>query len=299
MKTSAVDLIVHGPPGSAPPVLAEALIAAHRELNGDAPPWVPVPRGDDPGVDAMNTLVTRPGDANVLSTCTPVFLQAPLLRGGGRTHRQMTPLARLVSDRYLVVARTDSPWRTPADFLHHVTRGASRTGGYFRGGINHLLALAVAEAVSAKIEFVVVPDEPEVWRRIIAGSLDWGSGVAAEVLPHIEAGELRPIAALAESRLPNFPDIPTLAEVGAPVSFSLWRGLMGPPGLSEEAQAGWHATIAALRKTDAWRTYLKRNGQTDDFLPGEAFRRFLDSEWDWFKKHYALAGLLPSGAPTA
>ena len=207
MKQQPVDLIVHGPPGSAPPVLAEALIAAHRELHDDAPPWTPLPHGDDPGVDAMHELAGRAGDTNVLSTCTPVFLQAPLLRGMDLTHRQLTPLARLVSDRYLVVARADSPWRSPADFLKDVGRGTTRTGGYFRGGINHLLALSVGEAVSASVAFTVVPDEPEVWRQIIAGTLDWGSGVAAEVLPHIEAGNLRPIAALAETRLPNFPDI--------------------------------------------------------------------------------------------
>ena len=167
------------------------------------------------------------------------------------------------------------------------------------GGINHLLALSIAQAASADVEFVVVPDEPEVWRRIIAGTLDWGSGVGAEVLPHIEAGNLRPIAALAEARLPNFPDIPTLTEAGAPVSFNLWRGLMGPPALSEDDQAAWHKTIAAVRDTKAWRTYLQRNGQTDDFLAGEPFRVFLEQEWDWFEKHYALAGLLPAGSAPA
>ena len=74
---------------------------------------------------------------------------------------------------------------------------------------------------------------------------------------------------------------------------------MGPPGLGEEEQTAWHKTIAALRETEAWRSYLKRNGQRDDFLAGDAFRTFLDDEWDWFEKHYALAGLLPSGATSA
>jgi putative tricarboxylic transport membrane protein len=296
MAAGPVDLIVHGPPGSAPPVLAAALAAAHAELNGHEPPWRLVPRGDDPGVDAMATLAARPGDTNVLSTCTPVFLQAPLLRGMSLTHRQLTPIARLVADRYLLVVRADAPWPSAADFLTDIGRRPTRTGGYFKGGINHLLALAIAEAAGADVAFMVVASEPAVWVELMTGGLDWGCGVAAEVLPHVEAGTLRPIAALDDKRLPGFPDVPTLAEAGAPVSFKLWRGLIGPPGLGAPDQARWHAVIGKLRQTQAWRSYLERNGQTDDFLAGDPFKAFLESEWSWYERHLGLAGLLPASA---
>jgi putative tricarboxylic transport membrane protein len=293
MASEPVELIVHGPPGSAPPVLAAALAAAHGEANPGDPPWRLVARGDDPGVDAMLALSARRGDPKLLSTCTPVFLQAPLLRGLTLTHRQLTPIARLVADRYLLVARMDSPWRSATDFLADIARRPTRTGGYFKGGINHLLALAIAAAADADVAFIVVPSEPAVWVELMTGGLDWGCGVAAEVLSHIEAGTLRAIAALDDRRLAGFPDVPTLAEAGAPVSFKLWRGLMGPPGLSIADELRWHDAIAGLRRTRAWQSYLQRNGQTDDFLAGEPFKAFLESEWAWYEKHLGLAGLLP------
>jgi putative tricarboxylic transport membrane protein len=294
MSAEPVDLIVHGPPGSAPPVLAAALAAAHAEANQGEPPWRLLPRGDDPGVDAMVALAARAGDPGVLSTCTPVFLQAPLLRGMSLTHRQLTPIARLVADRYLLVVRADAAWRSAGDFLADIARRPTRTGGYFKGGINHLLALAIAEAAGgADVDFIVVASEPAVWVELMTGRLDWGCGVAAEVLPHIEAGTLRPIAALDDKRLPGFPDVPTLAEAGAPVSFKLWRGLIGPPGLDAATESRWHGAIAGLRQTRAWRSYLDRNGQTDDFLAGRPFKAFLETEWSWYEKHLGLAGLLP------
>jgi putative tricarboxylic transport membrane protein len=288
-----VELIVHGPPGSAPPVLAQAFAAAIAETGLDPRPWTLLPRGDDPGVDAMASLAARPGDGAVLSTCTPVFLQAPLLRGLTLTHRALTPLARLVADRYVVVARADVAWDTPAAFLADLRRRPTRTGGYFRGGINHLLAIAIAEATGAEVTFSVLPNEPAVWSALAAGTLDWGCGVAAEVLPHIEAGRLKPIAALDEARLPRFPDVPTLAEAGARITFRLWRGLMGPPDLSATQQAEWHALIRAACRTDAWTTYLERNGQTEDLLLGDAFAAFLETEWDWYQRQLGRAGLLP------
>jgi putative tricarboxylic transport membrane protein len=291
-NTEIVDLVVHGPPGSAPPVLADALLSALAEAHSDERPYRLVPRGNDPGIDAMHLLLTRPGDDAILSTCTPVFLQAPMLRGMTLTHRALTPLARLVSDHFFLVVRTDSDWKNANDLVETLPQRKTRTGGYFLGGINHLLALSIAEATGAEMEFIITPTEPAVWDALIAGEIDWGVGVGAELRPHLEAGTIRVIAALDVDRRQPFPDVPTLWELGVPVRFTMWRGLMGPPSLNEAQQAAWHARIEAMTRTQAWQDYLTRNGQVGAFLPGPAFSDFLETEWTWYEKHLTMAGLL-------
>ena len=149
-------------------------------------------------------------------------------------------------------------------------------------------------SAGAAVDFEVVANEPEVWAGLARGSLDWGCGVAAEVLPHLASGSLKPVAALDETRLPAFPAVATLGEAGLPIAFKLWRGLMGPAGLTADQQADWHARLARLRETESWRAYLRRNGQIDDFLPGAPFAAFLDTEWDWYARHLGMAGLLPN-----
>lgn len=290
-----VDFIIHGPPGSAPPVMAAALLAGMTETAADERPWRLVPKGDDPGVDAMTFMAGHRGAADVISTCTPVFIQAPLLRGMRLTHRDLTPIARLVSDRFFLVCRADAPWRDAAEFVRDIARRTTRTGGYFLGGINHLLALSIASGAGADVEFIVVPSEPAVWTGLIEGTLDWGCGVPAEILPHLEAGTLRVLAVLDDARRPGFPDVPTLGEAGVPVRFQLWRGLMAPPDVATADQARWHAVFDTVRGSAAWRQYLARNGQADAWLPGDDFRAFLDEEWEWYRVHLGLAGLLPAG----
>ena len=291
-EDTTVDLVVHGPPGSAPPVLADAFLAGLREAGCDDRRYRLVPCGDDPGVDAMHLLVTRPGDASILSTCTPVFLQAPMLRDMTLTHRALTPLARLVADHFLLVVRADSPWTDASAFVSSLPGRRTKTGGYFLGGINHLLALSIADRTKADVEFVITPSEPAVWDALIAGEIDWACGVGAEVRRHLDAGAIRVIAALDAKRMQSFPEVPTLTELGVPVEFTMWRGLMGPPALSEAQQAVWHERIEAVTRTAAWHDYLTANGQLGTYLPGPSFSAFLEEEWNWYEKHLTLAGLL-------
>src|SRR5260370_10851654 len=52
---------------------------------------------------------------------------------------------------------------------------------------------------------------------------------AASTASMIKAGKLRPIAVLAESRLPDYPDVPTLAEAGYPGVGTLhWQSMLAP-----------------------------------------------------------------------
>ena len=45
----------------------------------------------------------------------------------------------------------------------------------------------------------------------------------------IKAGKMRPIAVLAEKRLPEYPDVPTLAEAGYPGVGTLhWQSMLAP-----------------------------------------------------------------------
>ncbi len=289
-----LEIIVHGPPGSAPPVLAAALVEALAEAGLADREVRLLPRGDDPGVDAMQLLAQRPGDPSLVSTCTPVFLQAPLLRGMALTHRALTPLARLVTDHFFLAVRADCPWQDARAFVSGVASRPTRTGGYFKGGINHLLALSIASHLRAEVEFVVTPSEPAVWQALVDGSIDWACGVAAELEPHLHNHSVRLIAALYTERRPVFPDVPTLAEAGVPVTFTMWRGLMAPAGLAAQDAAAWHETLRHVTHTNTWQTYLRQNGQTGSYLPGADFTAFLDREWDWYQHHFRLAGLLPA-----
>src|SRR5690606_34630622 len=63
-------------------------------------------------------------------------------------------------------------------------------------------------------------------------------------LPHVRSGKLRALAVLGRERLPEFPDTPTLQEIGVKdYEAAATTGLIGPAGLPSDVVEKLHAAL--------------------------------------------------------
>ena len=71
---------------------------------------------------------------------------------------------------------------------------------------------------------------------LLAGRLDAASVGAPAILAHIKSGKLRCIATGTKERLPQLPDVPTVAESGYPgFEMTQWYGLNAPSNMPQAA----------------------------------------------------------------
>jgi tripartite-type tricarboxylate transporter receptor subunit TctC len=82
-----------------------------------------------------------------------------------------------------------------------------------------------------------------------AGIVQVGFSTPVIALQQISAGTVRPLALAATARIPQMPDLPTLAELGYPVEAGYWYGTVAPAGLPADVlsklEAGYRDAIAA------------------------------------------------------
>ena len=73
-----------------------------------------------------------------------------------------------------------------------------------------------------------------------------GVGEIGETRAQLEAGQIRLLATFNRTRMPAFPNVPTIQEYGYDVVMEKFRGLAGPKGLSPEIIAIWNEAAERL-----------------------------------------------------
>ena len=196
-----------------------------------------------------------------------------------------TPVAKLVEEPNVVVVAKDSPYRSLQQLIADWRRDPGQTpvgGGSSPGGPDHLAPMLMAKAIGLspkQVNYVPFDGGGELLASVLGGKVDFGVSGMGEYRDQIEAGELRVLGVTGAQRIPGV-DAPTLQETGVDVTFTNWRGIVAPPGLSEADRNKLIDLFTRLSATPEWKEALRRNNWTDAFQPGPQFGEFLRQEND-------------------
>ena len=95
---------------------------------------------------------------------------------------------------------------------------------------------------------------------LIAGHTKMGSLTWATAREQVKAGTILPIAMSSAERLPDFPDIPTLKELGYPdIVSTTWLSLSGPAGLPQDIVAKLNAEMNKALEKPQVRKHLEQD----------------------------------------
>ncbi len=192
------------------------------------------------------TLLMSSGSGEVIS---PLLYKDP----GYDALKSFASIALYAEGSVILVVNPSLPFRTVADLVAYAkgNPGKLNYGSAGTGTVPHLTGELFK--LAAGIDIVHVPYRGGALsiQDVIAGRLQLTFEASSPLLPHIAAGQLRPLAVLSAHRIPDLPDVPTMSEVGYPSVISAsWTGLFAPAGtnpavvhkLNEAINAGLHAS---------------------------------------------------------
>ena len=82
---------------------------------------------------------------------------------------------------------------------------------------------------------------------MVAGEVQVAFFNMASLLPHIRSGRLKALAAVPPQRLPELPNVPTLAEQGFPgIGTNAWQGLFAPAATPKAVVDRLHAAVVQV-----------------------------------------------------
>ncbi len=143
----------------------------------------------------------------------------------------------------LLVVRGDQPARTLPEFI---ATARARPGqlNYLRAGngtFAHMSMEMIQRAFGFQVTAVDYRGLPPGILDMLAGRLDVAVLSSALVKQHVQDGRMRALAAVGAARSPDFPDVPTLTELGHPeANMDSWYIAIAPRGMPDAVLARVH-----------------------------------------------------------
>jgi len=238
------------------------------------------------GSVAMTRLMNAEGDEHTMMTVGLGVVGSLYSFGLDYKLQDATPLAQLIEDQEGVLVPADSPFKTVEDFVEAWKEdpgGVVVGGGSSPGGPDHLFPMQLAEAVGIDpndVTYVPYDGGGPLTSALLGNKIQVGFSGLGEFEGQIEAGELRALAVSGEDRLTgdSVKDVPTLKESDIDLVFTNWRGVLAPPGISDERRDELIAYLQEMHDSPEWQQALEDNGWIDAFKTGEEFDTYLEEQ---------------------
>jgi tripartite-type tricarboxylate transporter receptor subunit TctC len=218
------------------------------------------------GTIGVGRAVRAPSDGYTLSIgdLTSHVSSAAIFPVAYDVGRDFEAIALLSSSPQLLVGRKTMPAADLKELIAWLkanpdVAAAALPGALGSGG--HLSGLAFQNSTGTRFRFVPYRGGPPAVQDLIAGHVDLLFTDAANVLPHVRSGQLKAYGVTTETRWPAASDIPTIAEFGVPLYFSLWRGLWLPKGASKDIVSRLNAAVVEALGDPSARRQLIDLGQ--------------------------------------
>jgi tripartite-type tricarboxylate transporter receptor subunit TctC len=169
-------------------------------------------------------------------------------------HRDFAPISMVALSPQMMVVHPSLPVRTVADMIKFARAqpGQLAFGSGGTGTPPHLAGEMFQQMAGVKLLHVPYKGEAPALTDLIGGQLSLMFSNVVAVLPQVQSGRLRGIAATSANRVPTLPQYPTIGESGLPgYATDSWFGLVATAGTPAEVLTRLHAdSVRGLAQAD-------------------------------------------------
>jgi tripartite-type tricarboxylate transporter receptor subunit TctC len=263
-----VRIVVPYGPGGATDIVARIVAEQLRQSLGQS--FVVENKPGAFGIVAIQEMIGAKPDGYTLmignvstNAITPVIVPERLKVNYGR---DVAPVTNLIDvPAFLVVTNVNFAPKNVAELIAHAKKnpGKTRYGTVGAGSYPHF-DMAFFAKRAGDLDMVAIHNKQGasgIIADMLTGDVQTAFLNVASTAAQIKAGKLRPIAVVSPTRLPDYPDVPTMKEVGfADVGTVAWNGMFAPAATPRPVLEALHkATVAALT-SDAAKAALVKQG---------------------------------------
>jgi tripartite-type tricarboxylate transporter receptor subunit TctC len=193
--------------------------------------------------------------------------------------RDFTHVAFIGGQPDVFLVSTKSGLRSLKDVVELARRGAPPN--YVSPGLATFSQLLVEVfALEAGIKFQHIPHRgsSQAMIDLVAGNVPFGTMTWGSAIGQVRAGTVLPVAISSKGRVAEFPNVPTLHELGYSIIGDSWWGLSGPAGIPPEITRKLNQAVIETLDRPEVRQRLVADAIIPDPMTPEQFGAFVAAE---------------------
>jgi len=293
-----IRLIVGMDPGGPADLLARAAVAGAQKYLGKQ--FILENKGGGGGAIAhAQAAIAKPDGYTLCTTNNTALIDMALMQKVPyKPLKSFTGVAAFcIGENCALVVKPDSPLRNFNDFKEYARKNPGKFK-YSTPGVGSAMHVAM-EVVAHKdgLQLVHVPHKGSApaMTALLGGHVDSASA-GSQWVNYAKAGQVRPLVSYARQRVPGYPDLPTLKELGYDFVHDFLAIVIGPAGLPADVVKKLEAAFKVATETPEFKTVLDNVGREPFYCTGAELDRHLKERWAKTEKQFKDAGIIKQAA---
>ena len=282
-----VEFVIMAGPGGGADKMARLMQTVIEKHVFSPKPFIPVNKPGGSGAEALIHMKSKTGDEHTVMVTLNSFYTTPLRQPKlGVDPLTMAPIARMAEDTFILWVHKDSGITNIDEFVAAAKKAGSKwtMAGTGRGGEDELLTSFLNTSYGLDMKYVPFKGGGDVAKQLAGKHANSTVNNPSEALGFYESGDVVPIVTFTGQRLPMFPDVPTMTEIGKPYTYYMQRSVVGPPELSDEAYQFYRDVFKKVYDSEEWQQYMKKKSLLGEFITGDDLKDYWKVNNDTHRK---------------
>ena len=301
--TKPVEFVVPAGTGGGADQMARLLQGVISKNNLMKQPLVVVNKSGGAGAEGFLAVKEAKGDPHKIIITLSNLFTTPLATGVPFNWKDLTPVAMLALDQFVLWVNAESPYKNAKDYLA-AAKGSTPNkimGGTGSKQEDQIITAAIEKAAGVKFTYVPFKGGGDVATQLVGKHVDSSVNNPIEAVAHWRAGKLRPLCVFDDQRITyktkvtdtmSWNDIPTCKEAGVPTDYTMLRGIFMPGGVTKEQVDYYVEVFKKVRETPEWKKFMEDGAFNQTFMSGADYQKWVEKTEGMHRDLMKEAGFL-------
>ncbi|MEI7530564.1 MAG: tripartite tricarboxylate transporter substrate-binding protein [Betaproteobacteria bacterium] len=265
---------------------------------------IPINKSAGAGAEGFLAVKESKGDPHKIIITLSNLFTTPLATGVPFNWKEMTPVAMLALDQFILWTNSEKPYKNANEFIQAAKvagPGKFKMGGTGSKQEDQILTVGLEKATGAKFTYLPFKGGGDVAIQLVGNHIDSTVNNPIEAVAQWRAGKLKALCVFDDTRMPykekitdtqSWNDIPTCSEAGIPTDYVMLRGIFMPAGVTQEQVNYYIELFKKVRETPEWKKFMADGAFNQTFMTGKEYVNWLEKNEALHKQLMSEAGFL-------